>query len=155
MEAGYDAMIKGIAFMNHLVFLDSNAGELEKILSGVKTMLVKEFDPAQTTAHPVNPGDSLYFLRNKDDCAVRVKATVVRVLYFTNRSHSGLSQTLKEMQPKLQLTEDQYNHWSAQQQVLLVEFGSAHKIDVIHVAPDKITDRSDWIAFQVLSRITE
>ena len=69
--------------MNYLVFLDASAGELEKILSGVKTMLVKEFDPAQTTAHPVNPGDSLYFLRDKDDCALRVKATVVRcsVLY--------------------------------------------------------------------------
>ena len=30
--------------MNHLVFLDRRAGELEKILSGIKTMLMKEFD---------------------------------------------------------------------------------------------------------------
>jgi len=141
--------------MNHLVFLDAQAGELEKILSGVKTMLVKEFDPAQTTAHPVNPGDSLYFLRNKDDCAVRVKATVVRVLFFTNRLNEDLSQTLKAMQPRLQLTEDQYNHWSAKQQVLLVECGSAHKISVIHVAPDKITDRPDWTAFEDFRLIAE
>jgi hypothetical protein len=27
--------------MNHLVFLDTRAGELEKVLSGVKRMLVK------------------------------------------------------------------------------------------------------------------
>ena len=58
------------------------------------------------------------------------------------------------MQPRLQFTEDQYNHWSAKQQVLLVEFGSAHKIGVIQVAPDKITDRSDWIAFEDFSLIT-
>jgi len=154
MEAGYDAMIKGIAFMNHLVFLDSNAGELEKILSGGKTKLLKEFDPAQTTAHPINPGDSLYFLRDKDDCALRVKATVVRVLFFTNRLDEDLSHTLKEMQTRLQLTEEQYNDWAAKQQVLLVEFGSAHKIGVIHVAPDKITDRSDWIAFEDFRLIT-
>ncbi len=51
--------------MNHLVVLDAPAGELEKILSGVKTMLVKEFDPAQTAAQPVSPGDSLYFLRDR------------------------------------------------------------------------------------------
>ena len=37
--------------MNHLVFLDTRAGELEKILSGVKTMLVKEFDPARYHCH--------------------------------------------------------------------------------------------------------
>jgi len=141
--------------MNHLVFVDAQAGELEKILSGVKTMLVKEFDPTQTAAHPVSPGDSLYFLRNQDDCSVRVKATVVRVLFFTNRLGEDLSHTLKEMQSRLQLTEDQYNYWSARKQVLLVEFGSAHKIGVIQVAPYKIADRSDWIAFEEFSLIAE
>jgi hypothetical protein len=141
--------------MNHLVFLDARAGELEKILSGVKTMLVKELDPTQTTAHPINPSDSLYFLRNKDDCAVRVQATVVRVVYVTNHLDQDLAHTLKEMQPRLQLTEDQYNYWSAKQQVVLVEFGSALKIGVIHVAPEKIADRSDWIAFEDFRLITE
>jgi hypothetical protein len=140
--------------MNHLVFLDTRAGELEKILSGVKTMLIKEFDPAQTTAHPVRPGDSLYFLRDNGECAVRVQATVVRVLSFTNSLDKDLSHTLKELQPRLQLTEDQYTYWSARKQVLLVEFESAHKIGVIHVAPDKTTDRSDWIAFEALNRFT-
>jgi hypothetical protein len=141
--------------MNHLVFLDKRAGELEKILSGLKTMLIQEFDPAQTTAHPVTPGDSLYFLRDRDDCAVRVQATVVRVLYFANRLGEDLSHTLKEMQPKLQLTEDQYTYWSARKQVLLVELGSAHKIGVIHVAAHKIADRSDWIAFEEFGLIAE
>jgi hypothetical protein len=143
-----------MALMNHLCFLDARAGELEKILSGVKTMLVKEFDPTQTTAHPINPGDRLYFLRDQDDCAVRVQATVVRVLFFTNHVEEGLSHTLKEMQSRLQLTEGQYNSWSAKQQVLLVELESAHKIGVIQVALHKIPDRSGWIAFEDFSLIT-
>src|SRR5512137_254912 len=119
--------------MNHLVFLDTRAGELEKILSGTKSMVVKEFDPARSAGQAVRPGDNLYFLRNKDECALRVKATVIRVLFFTNNLDEDLSHTLKEMQPRLQLTEDQYNHWSTKQQVLLVEFGSAQKIGVIPV----------------------
>ena len=141
--------------MNHLVFLDTQAGELEKILSGIKCMVVKEFDPARSAGQAVRPGDNLYFLRNKDECTLRVKATVVRVLFYTNDVDQDLSHTLKEMQPRLQLTEDQYNHWSAKQQILLVEFASAHKIGVIHVAPNKIADRSDWIAFEAFSLITE
>lgn len=150
--------------MNHLVVLDARAGELEKILSGVKTMLVKDFDvgaslcgrptPAGAAAHPVNPGDSLYFLRDQDDCAVRVKATVVRVLYLIDCLNEDLSHTLKEMQPKLQLTEEQYNHWAAMQQALLVEFTSAQKISVIQIAPEQISDRSDWIAWEDFSLIT-
>jgi hypothetical protein len=141
--------------VNHLVYLDTRAGELEKILSGVKSMLVKEFDPTQTSAYPIYPGDSLYFLRDQDDCALRVRATVVRVLFFTNNVDEDLSHTLKAMQPKLQLTEDQYNRWSAKRQVLLVEFESAQKIGVIQVAAEKITDRSDWIPFEDFSLITE
>jgi len=141
--------------MNHLVFLDTQAGELEKILSGIKSMVVKEFDPARSAGQAVRPGDNLYFLRNKDECTLRVKATAVRVLFYTNDVDQDLSHTLKEMQPRLQLTEDQYNHWSAKQQILLVEFASAHKIGVIHVAPNKIADRSDWIAFEEFSLITE
>ncbi len=137
--------------MNYLVFLDAQAGELEKILSGVKTMLVKQFDPVQ----PVKPGDSLYFLRDQDDCSLRVKATVVRVQFFPRPLNDDLMTILKEMQPRLQLTEAQFNCWSAIGQGLLVEFESAHKIAGIHVAADKITGRSGWMAFETLDRITE
>jgi len=62
---------------------------------------------------------------------------------------------LKEMQPRLQLTEQQYNYWSAKRQVLLVEFDSAHKIEVIRVASNTIPDRSSWIAFEDFSHIGE
>jgi len=140
--------------MNYLVFLNTRAGELERILSGMKTMLIKEFDPVQTTGHPVSPGDSLYFLRDNGECDVRVEATTVRVLYFTNSSGQDLSHTLNELQPRLQLTEDQYHYWSTKKQVLLVEFDSAHKIDVIRVALGTTTDGSDWIPFEEYSVIT-
>jgi hypothetical protein len=140
--------------MNYLVFLDTHAGEREKILSRTKSMLVKEFDPAQPGGQSVSPGDSLYFLRNNDECAMHVKATVVRVSCLINHSDNDLPQVLKEMQLRLQLTEDQYNHWSEKQRVLLVEFGCAQKINVIHIASNKITNRSDWIAFEEFSQIT-
>jgi hypothetical protein len=150
----YVVTIRGMTSMNYLVFLDTRAGELEKILSGVKTMVIKDFDPAQPAEQLVRPGDNLYFLRNNDECAVRVKATVVRVLPTEERSDEDLSHILKELQPRLQLTEDQYNYWSAKQRVLLVEFGSAQKIPVIHIASNKITVRKGWIAFEEFSLIT-
>jgi hypothetical protein len=140
--------------MNHLVFLDSRAGELEKILSGIKTMIIEEIEPEGRSARPVSPGDSLYFLRDRDECDLQVAATVIRVLPITNNLGEDLPQILKEMQPRLQFTEAQYNYWAAKMQVLLVDFESAHKIPVIHIASHKITDRSDWIVFDDFSLIT-
>ena len=116
-------------------------------------MLVKEFDPAKSTVQPVSPGDTLYFLRGKNECALRVKASVVRILFVTRSVEEDLSHILKEMQPRLQLTEDQYNHWSTLEQVQLVEFDRAQKMDPIQVAAYKVADRSDWIAFEEFSRI--
>jgi hypothetical protein len=139
--------------MNHLVYLDTQAGELEKILSGTKSMVVKEFYPAQSAGQAVSPGDSLFFLRNNAECILRVKATVVGVLFLTNNTDEDLSHSLKELQPRLQLTEEQFNYWSAQKTVELVEFKCAQKIGIIQVALNKITNRADWVAFEELSQI--
>jgi hypothetical protein len=140
--------------MNYLVFLDAQAGELEKIVSGTKRMVLKELDPSKPAGPAISRGDRLYFLRDKDDCALRVQATVVRVLCFSNQPGENQSHFLKEMQPRLLLTEDQYNYWSAKQAVLLVEFEAASKIPVIEISREKVKDRSDWIAFEEFSRIT-
>jgi hypothetical protein len=139
--------------MNHLVFLDAQAGELEKILSGLKTMVLKEFDPARPAGRP-SPGDRLYFLRDTDEYALRVQATVVRVLSLAHHADKERCQILKEMQPRLQLTEDQYNTWVTKKQVLLVEFASAQKMGVVQLAADRIADRSEWIPFIEFGVIT-
>jgi len=144
-----------MTLMNYLVFLDPCAGELEKILSGFKCMVMKEIDTAQPITHLVKPGDNLYFLRNSDEYALRVRATVVRVLPFISGLDEDLPRTLKELQTRLQLTEIQYDYWSTKKQILLVEFDGAQKIKEIRVAPNKVADRSDWISFEDINLITE
>jgi len=155
VDADYLAMIRGAPSMNHLVRLEAEAGELESILRGVKTMLVRELDPARPGASPVTPGDSLNFLRDTDDGAVRVKATVTSVLLLTSSAGDDLSRSLKEMQPKLQLTETQFDYWSGKRQALLIEFDSAQKIEGFHVASRSIPDPSGWIAFEQLRDIAD
>ncbi len=140
--------------MNYLIVLDPGAGELEKILSGVKSMTIKGLETEQTNSQPVKPGDTLYFLRNVDECDLRVKATVKSIRLVSSTGEDQLSHHLKEMQPRLQLTEDQYNYWSAKKQVLLVEFESAQKIGVIHLAINELKARSNWIAFEAFSILT-
>jgi hypothetical protein len=144
-----------MTFMNFIVFLDEQAGELEKILSGTKTMVLKELNSPELDQKYVRPGDTLYFLREKDECSLRVVATVVRLFPVLDRQDELLSQSLKEMQPKLQLTEDQYNFWTEKKQVLLVEFESARKIPVIQVASHKVSEQSNWICFEDVNLFTD
>lgn len=140
--------------MNYLVFLDPIAGELEKILSGTKSMVMKEFTPASASGQIVSRGANLYFLRNKDDCYLRVKATVSRVLSFTSQRNDDLAQVLKELQPRLQLTEEQFNHWSVIKHAQLIEFEGAQKIGPIHILDCKFAKTSDWMAFEDFDLVT-
>jgi hypothetical protein len=140
--------------MNYLVILDAHANELEKILSGTKSMLISEIDPACPGDQLLQPGDHLYFLRNHDDYVIRVKAIVERVPILVNQMDENLSPVLKEFQPRLQLTEEQYNYWSAKHQAMLVEFDHAEKIGQKYIALHKVSWRTNWIAFQELGSIT-
>jgi len=139
--------------MNYLVFLEAQTGELEKILSGMKSMIIRELENTHPICQDIKPGDCLYFLRNGDDSIPRVKATVAQVLFFESSMDNDLSHLLKEVQPKLQLTEEQYNRQAGMKRILLVEFANAHKIELVRVAAEKISDRSDWIAFEDFSLI--
>ncbi|NJD60284.1 MAG: hypothetical protein C3F13_11070 [Anaerolineales bacterium] len=140
--------------MNYLVILDADAGELEKILSGVKSMVIKESKSADTSGMPLLLGDNLYFLRNNAERDIRVKATIKSIQVVSSGSAEDISHQLKEMQPKLQLTEAQFMYWCTKKQVLLVEFECAQKIGMIHLDLDEIKGQSDWIAFQAFSVLT-
>lgn len=134
--------------MNHLIYLNSKSGELEKILSGIKTMILKDIYPAKSILYPVNQGDGLYFMRDKGETTLRVKASVISAEYIENQIAEDFSRTIKEMQPQLQLTEEQFTFWIAKKQILLVEFCNAHKIEGIQLASQDFDDRNDWIDFE-------
>lgn len=134
--------------MNFLVFVETDAGELEKILSSLKTMLVEGNCPEGPEEPIMQPGDSLFFLRDNEECIARVKAVVVQVLPREAGPAGDISPMLKELQPKLQLTEDQYNNWSVKKRALFIEFEAAQKIEELQVAPEKITQRTRWMQFE-------
>jgi len=98
-------------------------------------MVVKDIDPEHLNAHTISQVTALYFLRNNDECDLQVKATVVRVLFFTKKLNEDLSHYLKELQPKLQLTEEPSTTTGLQRnRSTCPSLKSAQKIGVIHLA---------------------
>jgi hypothetical protein len=134
--------------MDFLVFVDAEAGELEKILSGVKCMLAKELDPEQPEQDLMQPGDSLYFLRDNGEREVRVRASVAQALRFTGGPQEDLVHMLKELQPRLQLTEQQYNKWIGKQRALFIEFKDAQKIEEWQSPAETAAQRAEWIRLE-------
>ncbi len=131
--------------MRYIVFLDAQAGEREKILSGVKRIVVGEPESYMLAEALIKPGDALYFLRDNGERTVRVQATIVRAWLFEESESENLAHHLKELQTRLCLTEDQFRYWSTRNQAFFIEFKAAQKIPAFQIAPEKITCPTRWI----------
>ncbi len=140
--------------MDHLVLLAPKSGELEKILQGVKRMIVQKIPPSQEPFAEVRSGDTLYFLRPSDAGVVRVKATIRNAFLFQADTEQEMSLRLKELQVNLQLTEPQYEHWVTKKQALFVEFEQVDKSPLIRIDRDKFMTHSDWISIEDISCIS-
>ena len=66
--------------MDHVVYVDTKANELEKLLTGEKTMIVRGATGRKLPYGRVQPGDRLYFIQNNADGMVRASALVDKVV---------------------------------------------------------------------------
>ena len=69
-----------VGYMDHLVCVDTEAKELERLLAGHKTIIIRGSDEKTTPYGKVSEGDTLYFIATGRDGVVRAKASVKNVL---------------------------------------------------------------------------
>ncbi len=62
--------------MDHVVYLDSSAKELENLLAGKKTMVIRGAAGRKMPYGRVNVNDILYFINNNGEGMVRGQARV-------------------------------------------------------------------------------
>jgi len=139
--------------MDHIVYLDAKAQEMEKLLAGEKTMIVRGATGRKLPHGRVHPGDTLYFVRNNGEGTVQAFATVNNVFNSEKLSAEESKQIMKENQPKLALTPEQVKRWGGKRYLTLVEV-----IDVCSVEPFAF-DRSgsgnmdDWLPVENVENI--
>jgi hypothetical protein len=66
--------------MEHVVYLDTQAEEMENLLAGRKKMIIRGAAGRKLPYGRVNPGDILYFLNNDGKGLVQARAKVSQAL---------------------------------------------------------------------------
>ncbi len=66
--------------MDNIVYLDYKAKELDNLISGKKTMIIRGATGRKLPYGRVFKGDMLYFIENKGDGLVKARAKVKDVL---------------------------------------------------------------------------
>ena len=93
---------------DHVVYTDSKADELSKIVSGTKTMILRGAAGRKLPYGRVDPGDILYFVENDGSGFVQGRAIVKNVLNSEKLTPEESTAMVEERQRFLQFTEKQF-----------------------------------------------
>ena len=127
--------------MVHVVYCDNKENELEKILNGRKTMVVRGA-AGRKIPHSRVFKDELLYLMKKGSAQITAKARIVDVQNYVKLSEEEIDEVLTKNQEKLQLSEKQIQRWH-KKCLCLVEFSDLQEITPLPF--DHQGNMDDWL----------
>ena len=127
--------------MVHLVYCDDKSKELNKILDGSKTMIIRGAAGRKIPHSRVFKDEILYFME-KGTKKISAKAVVKEVQNFVKLAEDEITSTIENNNGKLQLTDKQKERWH-KKCLCLVEFNNVEKIEPLDF--DHQGNMDDWL----------
>jgi hypothetical protein len=131
--------------MDHVVYVDATAKEMEKLLDGSKCMILRGAAGRKLPYGKVNPGDVLYFIRNNGEGKVAARAEVKSAINTNKLSPEESDQMIKDHQDRLQLTPQQVQRWSGKRFLVLIEVENVTAIEPFEIDRSQYGNMDDWL----------
>lgn len=139
--------------MDHVVYLDSQAKELENLLSDRKTMLIRGATGRKMPHGRVNTGDVLYFINNNAEGAVCARCVVTNALHSEKLSEDESHALIQQNQPKLQLTDKQFGRWAGKRYLVLVEVSGVEPVIPFAIDKSNYGNMDDWLPVEKIETV--
>ena len=131
--------------MDHVVYLDAKAKEMEVLLSGKKTMIIRGATGRKMPYGRVSSGDVLYFINNNAEGVVKAKAKVKMVINSEKMSKEQSVALVEEYQDKLQLTASQFKRWAGKRYLVLIEVEKVEQLKPFPIDKSEYGNMDDWL----------
>jgi len=131
--------------MDHVVYVDAKAGELEKILAGTKTMVVRGATGRKLPYGLVAPGDLLYFIRNNGEGKIYARAKVNTVFNSKALIQEESVRLIEEKQAALQLSPEQFARWAGKRYLVLIGIEEAAHVEPFTIDRSYYGNMDDWL----------
>jgi hypothetical protein len=139
--------------MDHVVYLDAAAKDLDLLLSNEKTMIIRGATGRKMPYGRVNPGDVLYFINNNAEGAILACAKVKSVLNSEKLTGAESTQLIEQHQEKLQLTQKQLERWAGKRFLVLVEVGEVEKVQPFRIDKSGFGNMDDWLLVEQIEKV--
>jgi len=139
--------------MDHVVYLDAKANELDALLSAQKTMIIRGATGRKLPYGRVNEGDTLYFINNNAEGIILAKAWVKSVFNSEKMTEAESIQLVNQQQAKLQLTKQQFERWAGKRYLVLIEVSGAKKVEPFQIDKSSYGNMDDWLPVEHIENV--
>jgi len=139
--------------MDHVVYLDTKAKEMENLLSGKKTMIIRGAAGRKLPYGRVNIGDILYFINNNAEGVVKARAIVASVFNSETLTTQESITLVKKYQNKLQLTDLQFKRWAGKRYIVLVEVNKTESLESFPIDKSNYGNMDDWLPVENIEKV--
>jgi hypothetical protein len=131
--------------MDHVVYLDHKAQELEKLLSGEKTMVIRGATGRKLPHGRIHKGDILYFIRNNGEGLVRANAIVSDAFSSEKMSKKESMKLVDDNTKRLQLSNKQYKKWAGKRYLVLIKVKQVEELEPFKIDKSNYSNMDDWL----------
>ena len=139
--------------MDHIVYLDTQAKELENLLSGRKTMIIRGATGRKLPHGRVFAGDVLYFVNNNAEGVVHAKGVVTSAFHSEKLSEDESNNLVQQNQSKLNLTSKQFTRWAGKRYLVLVEVSGVESVDPFEIDKSNFGNMDDWLFVETIAAV--
>lgn len=131
--------------MDHVVYLDAKAEEMENLLSGEKTMIIRGAAGRKMPYGRVSAGDTLFFTNNNAEGVIKAKANVKGVFNSQKMAKPESIALVQSHQDELRLTKRQFKRWAGKRYIVLIEVAEVEELAPFRVDKSEFGNMDDWL----------
>lgn len=139
--------------MDHVVYLEARAKELELLLSAKKTMIIRGATGRKLPHGRVHQNDVLYFINNDAEGLVRAKGVVTSVFNSEKLTTEESARLVDRHQEQLQLTAKQIERWAGKRYLVLIEVGEVTSIAPFRIDKRDFGNMDDWLPVENIEQV--
>ncbi len=139
--------------MEHVVYVDAKAKELENLLAGTKTMILRGAAGRKMPYGRVRMGDMLFFINNNTEGVVRAQGMVKSIINSEPLSRVESEKLIECYQHKLQLTEAQLKRWVGKRFLVLIEVENVQPLEAFKIDKSQYGNMDDWLPVGEINQV--
>ena len=138
----------------HLVYLNSKAKELEKLLNKEKTMIIRGAAGRKCPlGGRAKVDDIIYFVETGGDLTISYKGVISNVVESEKMTPEESVKFVQNYEKELNLSKEQYDRWAGKKYLAVYEISNIESVDSFKYNRENNMD--DWIITDDMNKIKE